>query len=185
MDTDDFSQVSRLSRSKKHKEVNDEEKIKENTENGRAWVGAFPQDFSARDDGDLDEVYPADPSAVLLVLAWSSRKEIPSDERAALLLDLETLPPAEQVRRWPAACLQEGIQPWRVLCRPAALSGEDCTLCAHLCTRHEAIGNERRQFHSACDLGYLILEHGRGTGRLWLSPPECRGYERWVPGPHR
>ena len=48
MDTDDFSQVSRLSRSKKHKEVNDEEKIKEKTENGRAGMGVFLHDSCIR-----------------------------------------------------------------------------------------------------------------------------------------
>jgi hypothetical protein len=58
-------------------------------------------------------------------------------------------------------------------------------MCAHLVTRHEAIGNGRQQYHNACGLGYLILETGRGTERIWIAPPECKSHERWYPSDWR
>jgi len=144
-----------------------------------------PQDFCADVGKDQSTTYPAHPAAVLLLMAWARLKQIAGDERAELLLDLEALPPADQIRHWHGVCLKEGLKPWKVLCLPASLSGADCTRCRNLCTRHEAIGNDRVQYHWACRLGYLILEHGRGTERIWIAPPECKSFDRWYPSDWR
>lgn len=153
---------------------------------GKEWekaggAAAQPQDLRADTEEYQVGIHPVHPAAVLLVLAWSRLKQIPGDERAGLLLNLEAMPPADQVRYWHKVCMQDGLKPWQVLCLPATLSGADCTLCRRLVTRHEAIGKGRAQYHWACELGYLILEHGRGTERIWISPPECKSFERWYP----
>lgn len=146
-----------------------------------AGAAAVPQAFRAevREKGNYS--YRANPAAVLLLMAWARVKQATPEERAALLLDLENLPPADQVRQWHGACIQDGLKPWQVLCLPAPLSGDDCTMCKHLGSREEAIGEDRRRFHWACNQGYLILEHGRGTERLYVAPPECDIWERWRP----
>jgi hypothetical protein len=105
-----------------------------------------------------------------------------NDETASVLLHLETMPPVEQVRQWHGSCLDVGVKPWEVLTIQAPLSGSDCTMCKHLTTRQMASDGGRRQFHWACGLGYLILETGRGTERIWIAPPECSSWERWQPG---
>jgi hypothetical protein len=125
--------------------------------------------------------HPAHPAAVLLVMAWSRHKRIPREERAGLLLDLESMEPAEQVRRWHGACLQDGLKPWRVLFLPAELAGADCAQCRHLITRHEALGMERAQYRWACGQGYLILEAARGMERVWIAPHECGSFEHYRP----
>lgn len=144
-----------------------------------------PQDLRADKCEDQQRIHPAHPAAVLLVMAWSRLKQIANEERAALLFDLESMAPSEQVRYWNKVCMRDGLKPWHVLCLPAQLSGSDCTKCRRLVTRHEAIGSERVQFHWACDMGYLILEHGRGTERIWIAPPECKSFERWYPSDWR
>ena len=148
-------------------------------EAGAAAVG--PQDFRA-EDGRAYELHPA---AVLLLMAWAKVKALPCDETAALLLGLQTLEPGDQVRQWHSACLAVGLKPWRVLHRPAVLQGEDCTRCRHLITRLDVIGEERQAYHWACAHGYLILEHGRGTQRIWIAPPECKRFVRWYPSDWR
>ena len=157
-------------------------------ENESDWAGgaaAEPQDFRAEIGENGKPFYPAHPAAVLLVMAWARLKRIPRDYRASLLLDLEALPPAEQIRHWHGICLKEGLKPWHAICLPASLSAADCTRCRHLHTKHEAIGNHRIQYHWACGLGYLILETGRGTERIWIAPPECRSFDRWYPSDWR
>ena len=148
-------------------------------------AAAQPQDFRAEVSDGFSTTHPAHPEAVLLVMAWSRLKQYPSDERSALLLNLETMSPAEQVRHWHGVCVNDGLKPWHVLCLPARLSGSDCTLCRHLTTRFEAIGEGRRCYHWACDLGYLILESGRGTERIWIAPEECESFDRWYPSDQR
>ena len=148
-------------------------------------AAAQPQDFRAEVREDYKGIYPAHPAAVLLVMEWSRLKQLPKEERAGLLLNLEELPPAEQIRHWHGTCLAEGLKPWQVLCLPASLAGADCTRCRNLHTKHEAIGDGRVQYHWACSLGYLILEQGRGTERVWIAPPECKSFDRWYPSDWR
>jgi hypothetical protein len=179
-----------MSRQKKHRRGRGDEKRGEEKEGGTALSVVCHQDFCAGFSGEKcgefsGKKYGIHPAAVLLVMAWSGLKEIPRDERAGLLLDLETLSPAEQVRHWHGACVQAGLKPWRIICLPASRSGQDCTMCAHLVTRYDAIGDGRKQYHSACGLGYLILETGRGTERIWIAPPECKSYESWYPSRYR
>jgi len=150
-----------------------------------AGAAAMPQTFRAEVREKGIDSYQAYPAAVLLVLAWSQHKQITKDERAGLLLDLENLPPADQVKHWHGVCVRDGLKPWQVLCMPAPMSGDDCTMCKHLTTRHEALGDDRQRYHWACSLGYLILEHGRGTERIWIAPTECKSWERWYPAEWR
>jgi len=150
-----------------------------------AGAAAVPQSFRAEVSEKGKSLYEANPAAVLLLMAWSKAKQADREEGAAMLLDLQTLPPAEQVRYWHGVCLADGLKPWHVLCLPAPLSGNDCTRCRHLTTREEAIGEGRRRYHWACSLGYLILEHGRGTERIWIAPDECVSFERWYPSEWR
>ena len=157
----------------------------EKEDNGAGGAAAEPQDLRADISESQRRMHPANPAAVLLVMAWSRFKQIPNEERAGLLLDLEIMEPSEQVRYWHKVYMQEGLKPWHVLCLPASLSGSDCTRCRRLVTRHEAIGQDRAQFHWACELGYLILEHGRGTERIWIAPRECKSFERWYPSDWR
>lgn len=148
-------------------------------------AAAQPQDLRAEIGEDGKPFYPTHPAAVLLVMAWARLKRIPKDERAGLLLSLESLPPAEQIRHWHGVCIEEGLKPWHVLCLPATMTGSDCTRCRNLITRHEAIGSDRVRYHWACRLGYLILEHGRGTERIWIAPPECVSFDRWYPSDYK
>lgn len=146
-----------------------------------AGAGVAPQPFRAEVSEKGNSLYQANPAAVLLLMAWARVKQLGKEYRAGLLLDLETMPPADQVRHWHAGCVSEGLKPWQVLCLPAPVWGDDCTRCKHLSTREEAIGEDRRRCHWACNLGYLILEHGRGTERIFVAPPECERFERWYP----
>lgn len=150
-----------------------------------AGAAAGPQPFRAEVSEKGNSIYRASPAAVLLLMAWARAKQASREERAAMLLDLETLPPTEQVRHWHRVCVGEGLKPWQVLCLPAPVWGDDCTRCKHLTTRDEAIGEDRRRCHWACSLGYLILEHGRGTERVYVAPPECESFERWYPSEFR
>ena len=104
---------------------------------------------------------------------------------ASLLLNLEGMQPAVQVRHWHGVCLLDGLNPWRVLYLPAPQWGDDCTRCTHLTTREDVIDSDRRRYHWACRHGYLILEHGRGTERVYVAPPECHSFDRWYPSQQR
>lgn len=150
-----------------------------------AGAGVAPQSFRAEVSEKGNSLYQANPAAVLLLMAWSRAKQASREERAAMLLDLENLPPADQVKHWHGVCVGQGLKPWHVLCLPAPAWGDDCTRCKHLTTREEAIGEDRRRCHWACNLGYLILEYGRGTERVHLAPPECERFERWYPSEFR
>ena len=152
-----------------------------NDPENRAGEGGAQQCFCAEVDEDEKSNNEENPAAVLLLLAWARVKEATREERTALLSNLSTMTPADQVRHWHGVCLRAGLKPWHVLFRPAPTWGNDCTRCQHLTTRHEAIGEDRRRYHWACGLGYLILEHGRGTERIYVAPPECESFERWFP----
>lgn len=152
-----------------------------NDHENRAGEGDAQQSFCAEVDEDEKSNNEENPAAVLLLLSWARAKGASMEERAAMLLDLSKLAPADQVRHWHGVCLRDGLKPWHVIYRPAPTWGDDCTRCKHLTTRHEAIGEERRRYHWACGLGYLILEHGRGTERIFMAPPECESFERWYP----
>ena len=133
--------------------------------------------------GAARERFALHPSAVILALAYCRKVKACNDETVSVLQHLESMSPGEQVRRWHGSCLEVGVKPWEVLTLPASLSGSDCTRCKHLTTRQMASDGERRQFHWACGLGYLILETGRGTERIWIAPPECSSWDRWQPKP--
>ena len=150
-----------------------------------AGAGCAPQYFCAEVGSPGNTINEANPAAVLLLMAWARVKQATREERAAMLLDLEDLPPADQVRHWHGVCLRDGLRPWQVLCQPAPEWGDDCTMCQHLTTREDAIDEDRRRFHWACGLGYLILEHGRGTERIYVAPPECESWKRWRPSDWR
>lgn len=122
------------------------------------------------------------PSAVCLLLAWAEKIGVSMEELAALLSGLGGIAPGEQVRHWHKVCLEAGLAPWRVLAQVADSEGMDCTLCKHLLSRFYPEPNSRRRFHWGCALGYLVLEVGRGTERIWIAPPECQSWERWKPG---
>jgi hypothetical protein len=131
--------------------------------------------------GAVRNEFALHPAAVILVLAYCRKVKASNYESASTIIHLESMSPGEQVRYWHAACIEAGIKPWEVLLIPAPASGLDCTICKHLTTRQMACEGGRRQFHWACGLGYLILETGRATERIWIAPPECQSYERWVP----
>ena len=135
--------------------------------------------------GAAIERFALHPSAVILALAYCRKVKADNDETVSILLHLETMVPGEQVRRWHGSCLEVGVKPWEVLTLPAPLSGGDCTRCKHLITRQMASDGGRRQFHWACGLGFLILETGRGTERIWIAPPECQSWGRWYPSDQR
>ena len=143
--------------------------------------GEGQKDGGAPGEGAASEVFALHPAAVILALAYCRKVEASNDERISTMLHLESMPPAEQVRRWHSSCIDVGIKPWEVLMLPAPSSGLDCTMCSHLTTRQMASDHGRRLFHWACGLGYLILETGRGTERIWIAPPECQSYVRWQP----
>lgn len=131
--------------------------------------------------GAARERFALNPSAVILALAYCRKVKADNDETVSVLQHLESMQPGEQVRRWHGLCLEVGVKPWEALTIPAPLSGGDCTKCKHLTTRQMASDGERRQFHWACGLGYLVLETGRGAERIWIAPPECSSWERWRP----
>lgn len=135
--------------------------------------------------GAASSQFALHPSAVILLIAYCRRLDLPLHEQAAALVDLGQLPPGEQVRHWQEACIQQRIEPWTVLSIGAPMEGQDCSLCAHLLTRQFPGDSGRRQFHWACGKGYLILETGRGTERIWIAPPECQSFERWYPSDRR
>jgi len=133
--------------------------------------------------GAARDQFALHPAAVILALAYCRKVKASNDERVSTMLHLGTMPPNEQIRCWHTACIEVEIKPWEVLTLPAPSSGLDCTLCKHLLTRQlSPAGGGRRQFHWACGLGYLILETGRATERIWIAPPECKSFERWQPG---
>ncbi|HRE19114.1 MAG TPA: hypothetical protein PLW86_18930, partial [Rhodocyclaceae bacterium] len=68
-------------------------------------AAAVPQNLCAQVEAEQGTSYPAHPAAVLLVMAWSRLRGASPDERAALLLNLEGMPPADQVRHWHGVCL--------------------------------------------------------------------------------
>ena len=162
-----------------------EEPRKDRTHGEIAGKAAGPQHLCAQIKTESGGSFPAHPAAVLLVMAWSRHKQASADERAALLLNLEEIPPADQVKHWHAVCTRDGLKPWHVLYLPAPTWGDDCTKCKYLTTREEAASKDRRRWHWACQHGYLILEHGRGTERVQIAPPECQSFERWYPSGFR
>lgn len=132
-------------------------------------------------EGAARDQFALHPAAIILVLAYCKKVRASNDERISALLHLETMKPGDQVKCWHLSCIEVGIKPWEVLTLPAPSSGLDCTMCKHLTTRQITSHNERRRFDWACGLGYLILETGRATERIWIAPPECNNYQRWVP----
>lgn len=142
--------------------------------------GGSPDFFRARKTEGADS-YPLHPSAVVLVLAWCDRVGATQEQRAGELLDLCNHAPGEQVSRWHLACVEQGMEPWRVLSTVATMEGKDCTLCQYLTHRTYPEANGRRWFHWTCGRGYLLLECSDGSERVWLAPPECQSWEQWKP----
>ena len=147
--------------------------------------GDYGTGYRAPGGGAAKNEFALHPSAVVLLLAYCRALGIHPAEQAELILELGKLSPGEQVKHWQAACIAKGIQPWQVLTIQAPMHGHDCSLCSHLITRQFAGDGGRRQFHWACGKGYLILETGRGTERIWIAPPECQSWERWYPSDQR
>ena len=143
--------------------------------------GEGQKGYGAPGGGAVRNEFALHPAAVILVLAYCRKVKASNEEKMSTLLNLETLSPGDQVRYWHSVCIEIGLIPWEVLMIPAPTSGLDCTMCKHLTTRQMAGNGERRKFHWACGLGYLILETGRATERIWIAPPECQSYERWIP----
>lgn len=133
-------------------------------------------------EGAGREGFALHPSAVCLLLAWARKLGASQEERAALVLGLGEMPPGEQVSYWHRVCLEADIASWKVLALEAPMEGMDCTLCKHLVSRCYPEPNSRRRFHWGCALGYMTLETGQGTERIWIAPPECQSWERWQPG---
>lgn len=142
--------------------------------------GGSPDFFRARKTEGTDS-YPLHPSSVVLLLAWCDRVGATQEQRAGELLDLCNHAPGEQVSRWHLACVEQGMEPWRVLSTVATMEGKDCTLCRHLTHRTYPEANGRRWFHWTCGRGYLLLECSNGSERIWLAPPECQSWEQWRP----
>ena len=141
--------------------------------------------YRAPGGGAARDQFALHPAAVLLLIAYCKAIKIKPEEQAESIVELGYLPPAEQVRLWQQACIDKGMEPWRLLTVPAPMNGHDCSLCTHLRTRQYEGEGGRRQYHWACGLGYLILETGRGTERIWIAPPECTSFERWYPSDRR
>ncbi len=131
--------------------------------------------------GAARDEFALHPSAVILLIAYCRALKINPVEQAEAIISLGSLPTGEQVRIWHQACIQKGIEPWRVLTIEAPKEGIDCTFCAHLLTRQFKGDSGRREYQWGCDLGYLILETGRGSERIWIAPPECQSFDRWYP----
>ena len=140
--------------------------------------GEGQADNGAPGGGRPEDEFALHPAAVVLALAYCRNENISSEERVLVLLHLATMSPGNQVKHWHGCCVGVGLKPWEILLLPAPVSGLDCTKCKHLTTRQMVGEGERRQFHSACGQGYLILETGRGTERIWIAPPECSNWER-------
>lgn len=143
--------------------------------------GECQNSYGAPGGGASVNHFALHPAAVILVLAYFRKVKASDDKRVSAILNLETMPPGEQVKFWHVSCLDVGLKPWEVLTLKAPSSGLDCTMCRHLTTRHVAVDDGRRKFHWACRHGYQILETGRATERIWIAPPECSSYERWIP----
>lgn len=141
--------------------------------------------YRAPGGGAVRNDFALHPAAVILLIAYCRATDIDPEEQADLIIELGRLAPVEQVRLWQKACINKGMEPWRLLTIPASLEGHDCSLCTHLLTRQYAREGGRRQYHWACGEGYLILETGRGTERIWIAPPECTSWERWYPSDRR
>nr|MBL8411658.1 hypothetical protein [Dechloromonas sp.] len=144
--------------------------------------GEDEQENRAPGGGAAVDDFALHPAAVILALAYCRKVKAANDERVAALLHLQTMPPGQQVQHWHSVCIDAGLKPWEELLIPAPSSGLDCTMCKHLTTRQFSSSGVRRNFWWACGLGYLILETGRGTERIWIAPPECNSFERWRPG---
>ncbi len=133
-------------------------------------------------EGAAEKRFALHPAAVVLLLEYAKKASLQKHFIIRALFDLDTMPPAEQFRTYHQACLAAGLKPWLLLTLPAPTSGHDCTRCSHLTTRQYPGGADgRRLFNWACDLGYLILETGRGSERIWIAPPECESWEWWRP----
>ncbi len=157
------------------------------SENGAHGGGAELENLASENEGSSVS-YPLNPAAVCLVVAAcekSPRNPTP-EEMGRHILSLHRLPPAEQVRHWHGVCRKQGLLPWRVLSFESPGEGEDCGMCVHLDSILDYVeGDDRRRWHWACKLGYLILEYGRATERIMLAPPECQSWERFYPGKAR
>lgn len=147
-------------------------------------VAGRPDQIRAGNEGDKPR-FPLHPAGVVLCLAWCDAVGADADERAAALEAMTTTPPAEQVRRWHGACVAKGLKPWQLIYTKAPAEGAECGKCKHLTSREYRHPDERRRFHWACALGYLLHEYGSGTERVWISPPECGSWERWYPSDQR
>ena len=156
-------------------------------ENGAHGGGAAEKNFAPENEGPSVS-YPLNPAAVCLVVAACERslRGLMPEDMSKHILSLHRLPPAEQVRHWHGVCLKQGLLPWRVLSFESPGEGKDCGMCVHLDSILDYVeGDDRRRWHWACKLGYLILEYGRATERIMLAPPECHSYERFYPGKQR
>lgn len=147
-------------------------------------VAGRPVQIRARNEGDQPR-FPLHPAGVVLCLAWCDAIGADAGERAAALEVMTTTPPAEQVKRWHGACVAKGLKPWELICTKAPAEGTECGQCKHLTSREFRRADERRCFHWACALGYLLHEYGSGSERIWIAPPECESWERWYPSDQR
>lgn len=147
--------------------------------------GDYKTGYRAPGGGAASNNFALHPSAVMLLIEYCKIQGVNRAEQAELILGLGEMHPNEQVRVWQLACIQKGIQPWKILSIAAPMDGHDCSMCAHLSTRQFEGESGRREYHWACTKGYLILETGRATERIWIAPPECSSWERWYPGSMR
>jgi len=137
-------------------------------------------------EGATGKRFALHPAAVILLLEYAKKASLQKHFIIRALSDLDIMPPDEQLKTYHQACLDAGLKPWLLLTPPAPTSGHDCTVCSHLVTHQYPGGtNGRRLFNWACKLGYLILETGRGSERIWIAPPECESWERWRPTDQR
>lgn len=140
--------------------------------------------FRADNEGRAP-LYPLNPSAVILLLAWYEQTQTSLADRLAALDELGQNPPGEQLRQWATRYQGQHLNPWPLLHPEASPEGQDCDTCAHLVCQTYFIENSRRRFHWHCKLGYCLHEFGRESERIWISPPECKSYERWYPSQAR
>lgn len=147
-------------------------------------VAGRPDQIRARNEGDQSR-FPLHPAGVVLCLAWCDAVGADPEERAAALEAMTTTPPGEQVKRWHGACVAKGLKPWELIYMRAPREGTECGACKHLTSREYRHPDERRRFHWACALGYLLHEYGSGSERIWIAPPECSSWERWYPTDQR
>jgi hypothetical protein len=148
------------------------------------WVAGRPDQIRARNEGGQRR-FPLHPAGVVLCLAWCDVVGADADERAAALEAMTTTPPAEQVKQWHGVCVAQGLKPWELIYTKAPAEGTECGNCKHLTSREYRHLDERRRFHWACALGYLLHEYGSGSERVWIAPPECESWERWYPSDQR